>query len=42
MSYEINIIVINQIKPITLNFSTEILLNNEIDIEPSTGRYFDV
>ena len=42
MSYEINILVLNQIKPSKLNFASSIELQNEIDNRNNIGRYFDM
>lgn len=41
MSYEINIIVINQKEPIKLNFTSKIILQNEID-DYMVNRYEEI
>lgn len=42
MSYEINVLVINQETPVHVSFSTPIILLNEIEQSEFFGRYFKI
>lgn len=42
MSYEINVLVVNQECPVNIPFESSIILHNEIDNADSLSRYFEI
>ena len=42
MSYEINVLVVNQEHPVTLPFESSVILQNEVDNADFIGRYLKI